>query len=107
MSRASSPPFLAAARAAAALHAQRRTPLAPCLFVALVCALDCFGTAAFTGAFFGFVSFLAACLALARSLTSRNAASRAAARTSGFWFRFALISSSDAPTTALVAALFT
>ena len=35
---------------------------------------------------------------------SRSAASRAAARISGFWLRFDLMSSSDAPTTALVAA---
>ena len=40
-------------------------------------------------------------------MISRSAASRAAARTSGFWLRFDLMSSSDAPTTALVAAFVT
>merc|ERR1740130_2225667 len=47
------------------------------------------------------------CFAFARSLISRSAASRAAARTSGFWLRFCLISSSEAPTTALGAPLET
>lgn len=52
-------------------------------------------------------TFFAACFVLLRSFTSRSAASRAAARTSGFWVRLALMISSDMPTTALVPPLDT
>mmetsp|Transcript_2796 Transcript_2796/g.8241 ORF Transcript_2796/g.8241 Transcript_2796/m.8241 type:complete len:201 (+) Transcript_2796:182-784(+) len=89
----------------AATHAQRPPPFLPPPLGALGClpigAAWAFAPPVGLGA-----DFLAVCLARLRSLTSRSAASRAAARTSGFWLRFALISSSDAPTTAWLAPLF-
>mmetsp|Transcript_10313 Transcript_10313/g.30211 ORF Transcript_10313/g.30211 Transcript_10313/m.30211 type:complete len:206 (-) Transcript_10313:59-676(-) len=85
-------------------YVYRRTPLGlPDALEALLLGICCFcgGALVFCSAFF------AACLALLRSLISRSAASRAAARTSGFWLRFALMTSRVMPTTALFVVLLT
>merc|ERR1719265_135201 len=73
------------------------------LTLPLACLPTAFGAAA-TGFLPAFA--LSACLARFAALTSRRAASRAAARCSGFWLFLALITSRLAPTYARCPLLF-